>query len=113
MLQSWDSPEAKLYRRYLSVAPEWGTAVVVQRMVFGNLSRESGSGVTFTRNPLEPHSSQVRLFGDFTARSQGEDLVGGLVFPWPISEAQRLGSPTYEGIEHSLEKTTPVYTRDC
>ncbi len=113
VLQSWDSPEAKLYRRYLSVAPEWGTAVVVQRMVFGNLSRESGSGVTFTRNPLEPHSSQVRLFGDFTARSQGEDLVGGLVFPWPISEAQRLGSPTYEGIEHSLEKTTPVYTRDC
>ena len=92
---------------YLGVAEEWGTAVVVQRMVFGNLSRESGSGVTFTRNPLEPHSSQVRLFGDFTARSQGEDLVGGLVFPWPISEAQRLGSPTYRGIEHSLEKDHP------
>jgi pyruvate,orthophosphate dikinase len=112
VLQSWDSPEAKLYRRYLGVAPEWGTAVVVQRMVFGNLSRESGSGVTFTRNPLEPYSSQVRLFGDFTARSQGEDLVGGLVFPWPISEAQRLGSPTYQGIEHSLEKDYPgVYQR--
>ena len=107
VLESWDSPEAKLYRRYLGVAPEWGTAVVVQRMVFGNLSRTSGSGVTFTRNPLEPYSSQVRLFGDFTARSQGEDLVGGLVFPWPISEAQRLGSPTYKGIEHSLEKDYP------
>ncbi len=81
-------------------------------MVFGNLSRESGSGVTFTRNPLEPYSSQVRLFGDFTPRSQGEDLVGGLVFPWPISEAQRLGSPTYQGIEHSLEKDCPeVYQR--
>ena len=107
VLQSWDSSESKLYRRYLGVAAEWGTAVVVQRMVFGNLSRESGSGVTFTRNPLEPYSSQVRLFGDFTARSQGEDLVGGLVFPWPISEAQRLGSPTYRGIEHSLEKDYP------
>ena len=107
VLQSWDSPEAKLYRRYIGVAQEWGTAVVVQRMVFGNLSRESGSGVTFTRNPLEPYSSQVRLFGDFTARSQGEDLVGGLVFPWPISEAQRLGSPTYRGIEHSLERDQP------
>jgi pyruvate,orthophosphate dikinase len=81
--------------------------VVVQRMVFGNLTKESGSGVTFTRNPREPHSSQVRLFGDFTARSQGEDLVGGLVFPWPISESQRLGSPTYQGIEHSLEKDYP------
>jgi len=107
VLESWDSPEAKLYRRYLGVAPEWGTAVVVQRMVFGNLSRESGSGVTFTRNPLEPYSSQVRLFGDFTVRSQGEDLVGGLVFPWPISEAQRLGSPTYQGIDHSLERDFP------
>jgi pyruvate,orthophosphate dikinase len=107
VLESWDSPESKLYRKYLGVAPEWGTAVVVQRMVFGNLSRESGSGVTFTRNPLEPYSSQVRLFGDFTVRSQGEDLVGGLVFPWPISEAQRLGSPTYTGIEHSLEKDYP------
>jgi len=107
VLDSWDSPEAKLYRQYLGIAAEWGTAVVVQRMVFGNLNRESGSGVTFTRNPLEPHSSQVRLFGDFTVRSQGEDLVGGLVFPWPISEAQRLGSPTYQGIEHSLEKDYP------
>jgi pyruvate,orthophosphate dikinase len=107
VLSSWDSPEAQLFRRYLGIAQEWGTAVVVQRMVFGNLSRESGSGVTFTRNPLEPYSSQVRLFGDFTARSQGEDLVGGLVFPWPISEAQRLGSPTYRGLEHSLERDYP------
>ena len=107
VLSSWDSPEAKLYRRYLGLAAEWGTAVVVQRMVFGNLSRESGSGVTFTRNPLEPYSSQVRLFGDFTTRSQGEDLVGGLVFPAPISEAQRLGSPTYQGIDHSLEGDFP------
>ena len=107
VLQSWDSPETKLYRRYIGVAEEWGTAVVVQRMVFGNLSRESGSGVTFTRNPLEPHSNQVRLFGDFTPRSQGEDLVGGLVFPWPISEAQRLGSAAYRGIEHSLEQDYP------
>ncbi len=111
VLGSWDTPEAKLYRRYLGVAEDWGTAVVVQRMVFGNLSRESGSGVTFTRNPLEPHSSQVRLFGDFTPRSQGEDLVGGLVFPLPISEAQRFGSATYRGIEHSLERDYPEIYR--
>ncbi len=108
VLESWDSPEAKLYRSYLGIAEEWGTAVIVQKMVFGNLTRESGSGVTFTRSPLEPHSNQVRLFGDFTVRSQGEDLVGGLVFPWPISEAQRLSSPTYQGIEHSLEKDYPA-----
>ena len=107
VLSSWDSPESKLYRQYVGLSAEWGTAVVVQRMVFGNLSRESGSGVTFTRNPLEPYSSQVRLFGDFTVCSQGEDLVGGLVFPWPISEAQRLASATYEEIEHSLERDFP------
>jgi pyruvate,orthophosphate dikinase len=107
VLESWDSPEARLYRRYLGIAAEWGTAVVVQRMVFGNLSRESGSGVTFTHNPTEPHSRQVRLFGDFTARSQGEDLVGGLVYPLPISEAQRIGSPTCRVVEHSLEKDYP------
>jgi len=107
VLESWDAVHARLYRQYTGVAEEWGTAVVVQRMVFGNLSRESGSGVTFTHNPLEPYSRQVRLFGDFAVRSQGEDLVGGLVFPLPISEAQRLGSSTYRGTEHSLERDYP------
>lgn len=107
VLESWDSAPARLYRQYIGLAEEWGTAVVMQRMVYGNLNRESGSGVTFTNNPLEPYSRQVRLFGDFAVRSQGEDLVGGLVFPWPISEAQRLGSPTYRGTEHSLERDFP------
>ena len=107
VLESWDSSHARLYRQYLGMAEEWGTAVVVQRMVFGNLSRDSGSGVTFTHNPLEPYSRQVRLFGDFTVCSQGEDLVGGLVFPLPISEAQRLGGATYKGTADSLEKDYP------
>ena len=107
VLSSWDSRETRLYREYVGLAAEWGTAVIIQRMVFGNLSRDSGSGVTFTRNPLEPYSSQVRLFGDFTVCSQGEDLVGGLVFPWPVSEAQRLGSQTYQDIDHSLERDFP------
>jgi len=107
VLESWDSPQAALYREYLGIAEQWGTAVVVQRMVFGNLGRQSGSGVTFTRNPLEPQSCRVELFGDFTVCSQGEDLVGGLVFPLPVAESQRLGSSTYRGIEHSLEKDYP------
>ena len=111
VLASWDSDPARVYRGYLGIAEEWGTAVVVQRMVFGNLSRASGSGVTFTNNPLEPHSSQVRLFGDFAVRCQGEDLVGGLVFPLPISETQRLGSATYRGSEHSLERDYPEIYR--
>ena len=112
VLESWDSPHARLYRRHLGIAEEWGTAVVVQRMVFGNLSRESGSGVTFTHNPLEPYSRQARLFGDYAVRSQGEDLVGGLVFPLPVSEAQRLGSRTYSDTEHSLERDYPKVYRE-
>ena len=108
VLASWDSAHARLYRQYTGVSDEWGTAVVVQRMVFGNLGRGSGSGVTFTSNPLEPSTSQVRLFGDFSVCSQGEDLVGGLVFPLPISESQRLGSPTYRTTQHSLELDYPA-----
>jgi len=112
VLESWDTDHARLYREYTGIAEEWGTAVVVQRMIFGNLSRLSGSGVTFTNNPLEPHSRQVRLFGDYAVRSQGEDLVGGLVFPLPISEAQRMGSPTYRGTQHSLERDFPDVYRE-
>lgn len=107
VITSWESAQARLYRDYVDVAEEWGTAVIVQRMVLGNLTDRSGSGVVLTRNPLEPHSRQVRLFGDYAVRSQGEDLVGGLVFPLPISEAQRMGSATYRKVEHSLEKDFP------
>lgn len=107
VLESWNSPPARFYRSHVGIADEWGTAVVLQRMVFGNRDRGSGSGVTFTRNPHEPYSRQVRLFGDFTTCSQGEDLVGGLVSPMPISEMQRLGSPLYSGIGNSLEKDFP------
>ena len=112
VLASWYAPQARFYRSYIGVAEEWGTAVIVQRMVLGNLGRGSGAGVVFTRNPLEPHTRQVRLFGDFAICSQGEDLVGGLVFPLPISESQRRGSPTYRGVEQSLETEFPeVYAR--
>ncbi len=112
VLRSWDSERAQIYRNHMGVASEWGTAVIVQKMVFGNLSRQSGSGVTFTRNPLEPPSRKVRLFGDYTLRSQGEDLVGGLVNPLPISEAQRLGSAAYAEGQQSLERDFPdVYNK--
>lgn len=107
VLDSWNSTHAGFFRRYVGIAEEWGTACVVQKMVFGNRSRHSGSGVTFTRNPNEPYSRQVRLFGDFTVCSQGEDLVGGLVFPLPISEAQRKGNPTYAGVDSSMESDYP------
>lgn len=107
VLESWDGGDPRLFRQYIGIAEEWGTAVVVQRMVFGNLNRGSGSGVTFTSSPLEPYSHQVRLFGDFAVRTQGEDLVGGLIFPLPISEAQRRATPSFRYTEQSLEKDFP------
>lgn len=112
VLDSWDTPHARIYRDYVGIAEEWGTAVVIQRMVFGNLGPRSGSGVVFTHNPLEPYTHQVRLFGDYAVSTQGEDLVGGLVFPLPITEAQRRGSPAYRGSEHSLERDFPEIYRE-
>jgi pyruvate,orthophosphate dikinase len=107
VLDSWEAPQARDFRRYTGMAEDWGTAVVVQHMVHGNLSHDSGAGVTFTRNPQQPQSRKIRLFGDFAIRSQGEDLVGGLVFPLPISEAQRQQIPAYQGVESSLERNFP------
>lgn len=108
VVSSWDAADPTLYREYTNIAEEWGTAVICQRMVFGNLGPSSGAGVAFTANPLQPYSHhQVRLFGDFAVGTQGEDLVGGLVFPLPISENQRRGSPSYADDGDSLESLFP------
>ena len=69
----------------MHLSNEWGTAVIVQAMVFGNLNENSGSGVIFTRNP-KGSSSEVSLYGDFIFGVQGDDIVSGLVETYPISE---------------------------
>lgn len=108
VLLSWDSDTARVYRRRLGLSDDWGTAVIVQRMVFGNLSSESGSGVVFTRDPWASGTG-VNLYGDFTLCSQGEDVVAGLVHPLPVSEEQRLSRRIGEG---SLESLFPgIYRR--
>ncbi len=89
VLDSWDSERAKAYRNHLQVANEWGTAVIIQRMILGNLNSHSGTGVVFTQNPLQERPG-VSLYGDFSLRSQGEDIVGGLVTPLPVGESQRI-----------------------
>jgi pyruvate,orthophosphate dikinase len=86
---SWDSEQARIYRRQMHLSDEWGTAVIVQAMVFGNLNDQSGSGVVFTRNPKGP-SPEVTLYGDFIFGVQGDDIVSGLVRTYPISEKQRV-----------------------
>ncbi len=88
VFSSWNSKRGRDYRRIMGISDDWGTAVTVQSMVFGNLSRKSGSGVVFSHSPKLPGDT-VRLWGDFTIGNQGEDVVSGLVKTLPISEVQR------------------------
>ncbi|WKY49166.1 PEP/pyruvate-binding domain-containing protein [Eubacteriaceae bacterium ES3] len=88
VLESWSSESAKSYRNHLQIADDWGTAVIVQQMVMGNQSVNSGTGVVFTSSPFSDEPG-VNLYGDFSLCSQGEDVVSGLVSTLPISEAQR------------------------
>jgi pyruvate,orthophosphate dikinase len=103
-LDSWYTERAKTYRKHLQIAEEWGTAVIVQEMVLGNLSSESGTGVVFTHDPLEDKPG-VNLYGDFTLFSQGEDVVAGLVHTLPIAEKQRKSMT--DNVKISLEKDYP------
>ena len=88
VFSSWESKRGRDYRRIMGISDDWGTAVTVQSMVFGNLSRQSGSGVVFSHSPRLPGDT-IRLWGDFTIGNQGEDVVSGLVKILPISEVQR------------------------
>ena len=86
---SWNSEQARIYRHQMHLSDEWGTAVIVQAMVFGNLHKNSGSGVIFTRDP-KGSSQDVAIYGDFIFCVQGDDIVSGLVETFPISEKQRI-----------------------
>ncbi|MEO5363292.1 MAG: PEP-utilizing enzyme [Magnetococcus sp. DMHC-8] len=87
VIASWNSVKAREYRRIMDIADDWGTAVVLQRMVYGNLHDQAGSGVLFTAHPHRK-LDRVLLWGDYTAGNQGEDIVGGLVTTNPISLEQ-------------------------
>lgn len=82
---SWNSERAKTYRELHGYSDDWGTAVTIQRMVFGNLNDKSCSGVVFTRNP---DTGEDKLYGEFLLNAQGEDVVSGAVTPEDITELQ-------------------------
>ncbi len=87
-IASWESPKSQAYRRIMGISDDWGTAVAIQAMVYGNRSPLAGTGVIFTHNPR--WSGEVlRLWGDFTTANQGEDVVSGLVKTMPISVFQQ------------------------
>jgi len=89
VFDSWYSQKAKTYRKIVGISEDWGTAVTVQAMVYGNLTADqSGSGVIFTHSPRLAGDS-LMLWGDFTIGNQGEDVVSGLVTTLPISVRQK------------------------
>ncbi len=108
VVESWYSGKAQTYREIMGISENWGTAVTIQTMVFGNLDTHSGAGVMFTHHPRQV-GDEIRPWGDFTLGNQGEDVVGGLVKTLPISEEQRV----LQGREKiSLESEFPnIYQR--
>ncbi|GAY11941.1 pyruvate, phosphate dikinase [Pseudonocardia sp. N23] len=84
VFRSWNTRRARTYREFHGIPHDLGTAVVVQSMVFGNLSDDSGSGVVFTRDPV---TGEPGLFGEYLAHSQGEDVVAGTRTPDAVADA--------------------------
>jgi pyruvate,orthophosphate dikinase len=95
---SWMNPRALTYRKLNNIPAEWGTAVTVQAMVFGNMGNDCATGVAFTRNPA---TGENRFFGEFLLNAQGEDVVAGTRTPQPINKDGG------DGILPSLEEVMP------
>ena len=93
VFRSWDNPRAIYYRRMNDIPGDWGTAVNVQSMVFGNMGETSGTGVAFTRNPA---TGEKKLYGEYLLNAQGEDVVAGIRTPSPISELQNQMPDVYK-----------------
>ena len=85
VFRSWDNPRAIVYRRMNDIPGDWGTAVNVQAMVFGNMGDTSGTGVAFTRNPA---TGEKGIYGEYLINAQGEDVVAGVRTPQPITKLQ-------------------------
>ena len=104
VFRSWDNPRANVYRRMNEIPYDWGTAVNVQAMVFGNSGDKSGTGVAFTRNPA---TGEKALFGEYLINAQGEDVVAGVRTPAPIAQLKQDMPEVYEqfaSIADRLEK---------
>jgi pyruvate,orthophosphate dikinase len=98
VFRSWNNQRAITYRRLNQIPDDWGTAVSVQSMVFGNMGNDCATGVAFTRNPS---TGEKRFYGEFLPNAQGEDVVAGIRTPLHISKAQAAGE------SHSLEELMP------
>ena len=86
VFRSWDNERAIVYRRMNDIPGDWGTAVNVQAMVFGNMGETSGTGVAFTRNPS---TGAKGIYGEYLINAQGEDVVAGIRTPQPITKLEQ------------------------
>ncbi|NLC33764.1 MAG: pyruvate, phosphate dikinase [Erysipelothrix sp.] len=104
VFKSWNNTRAKYYRRMNNIPDEWGTAVTVQEMVFGNRNDNCATGVAFSRNPA---TGEDELYGEFLYNAQGEDVVAGTHTPLPISELAKSMPAQYKqflDVSKQLEK---------
>ena len=105
---SWMNDRAIVYRRKYNIPTEWGTAVNVQAMVYGNTGEESGSGVAFTRNPA---NGVKEFYGEFLINAQGEDVVAGVRTPEPVSELKKQMPAAYKELER-IRQTLERHFKD-
>ena len=104
VFRSWENPRAIVYRRLNDIPSDWGTAVNVQEMVYGNMGNDSGTGVAFTR---DPSTGEKRLYGEFLMNAQGEDVVAGIRTPESIDKLNETNPEVYNQfvrIAETLEK---------
>ncbi len=93
VFRSWNNPRAITYRRLNDIPSNWGTAVNVQEMVFGNMGEDCGTGVAFSRNPA---TGENEIFGEFLMNAQGEDVVAGIRTPQSIDKLKEINPKVYE-----------------
>src|SRR5204863_671320 len=96
VFKSWTNPRAEVYRRMHAIPADWGTAVNVQAMVFGNMGDDCGTGVAFTRNPS---TGEAKVFGEYLRNAQGEDVVAGVRTPETIDTLAQAFPAIYEEFE--------------
>jgi len=107
VFRSWNNDRAILYRQLNSIPSNLGTAVNVQSMVFGNMGDTSGTGVAFTRSPV---NGEAKIFGEFLVNAQGEDVVAGIRTPQPISEMAQAFPEVYKDFTRIAELLEKHYT---
>jgi pyruvate, orthophosphate dikinase len=106
VFHSWNGDRAVHYRKMEAIPNDWGTAVNIQTMVFGNMGEDSGTGVAFTR---DPSSGERRLFGEYLTNAQGEDVVSGIRTPQPLTLEQKNRMNDSEKMISLEEKMPAIY----